>query len=261
MKRIEAISHCVIAHPLTSQFLARRSVNLSCIGLPVPQIHSSSMEKVSTSFKIVHAPSDRRAKGSDLIRAVVLDLGRSFPEIQYKELSGISNAEVLTELASADLLIDQLYSDTVLAGVGIEAASFGVATFVCGYGFEELRCHIDSNLLPPAFTSHPDNFRQTLAELLEDKDAIYALGVSAKNFVTSTWSIEQVSQRFLDVAIGHVKEEWTFNPSDVTYLCGSGLSMVDLQQIREAGVRRFGDSFIQIRSRHKLSQRFISLLK
>lgn len=261
MRRIEVISNCVIAHPLTSQFLSRRSVNSSCIGLPVPQIHYSSREKVSSSFKIVHAPSNRRAKGSDLIRDEVLDLSRIFPEIQYKELFGISNAEVLNELATADLLIDQLYSDTVLAGVGVEAASFGVATFVCGYGFEELRSHIDSALLPPAFTSHPDVFKQSLAELLEDKEAIYAMGASAKNFVTSIWSIEQVSQRFLDVAIGHVKEEWIFDPSKISYSCGSGLPMDDLQLILHAGLVRYGDSFFQIPPRHRLIQRFLSVLR
>ena len=59
--------------------------------------------------------------------------------VEYVELSGLSNSDVLTRLAEADLLIDQAYSDLPLSGVGMEAFVLGIPVLLSGYGLLDLK--------------------------------------------------------------------------------------------------------------------------
>lgn len=71
---------------------------------------------------VVHAPSDRRIKGTDAIEAAVR---ATRPPVELRVLSGLPHAAVLDALAEADLAIDQLNS--VTTGIfALEAMRAGV---------------------------------------------------------------------------------------------------------------------------------------
>jgi len=80
--------------------------------------------------RIVHAPSARGVKGSDIIEQALQTLRREGVDFELDLLEGRPNAEVKVALEKADIAIDQL----LLADYGkfaIEAAASGCAVAVC----------------------------------------------------------------------------------------------------------------------------------
>ena len=263
LRRIEQHSDLVIAHPLTSQLLRNLSVASMYIGLPGPERFDLPILKPilsDTGIRILHVPSDRRAKGSDKIGEIIQRIRLNKTDLIYQELSGVTNSEVLASIAQSDIVIDQLYSDTQLAGVGVEAASIGVAVLVGSYGASELAPLIEPNVIPPALVVHPNDFESELLNLIENSHFRSAIAQRCELFVSTRWSIENVSLRFLSAVDGTFPSNWYFNPMDVSYLYGSGLEESDLKAIWKLGFERYGDEFFNILHRPDLLQRIQSLI-
>lgn len=244
LRRLEKLSHEIVAHPLTSQFLTRPAICSGYIGNPPPAPHASLNDGRSDStFLILHAPSNRRVKGSDEIKRVIDRLSIKFPRIMYRELFNVPNSEVIQLLARADLVIDQLYIDTYLAGFGTEAASLGVPALSGSYAIRELRLMIDPSSQPPTLLVHPSLLESTLVRLLADQSSITELGRECHRFINEKGSISQVASRWLSVVLGDYPKTWTFKPTDFAYVYGIGLNEVELVTIAREGMRRFGESF------------------
>ena len=263
LHRIEQRSDLVIAHPLTSQLLSNPSVASIYIGLPGPQSFDLPIlepTKGGTGIRILHVPSDRRAKGSDKIHEIIERIQLDKTDLIYQELSGVTNSEVLARIAQSDIVVDQLYSDTQLAGVGVEAASLGVAVLVGSYGASELDQVIEQNALPPALVVQPKDFESELRHLIDDTKFRSVIAQRCQFFVCKHWSIENVSLRFLSAANGTFPSNWYFNPMDISYLYGSGHEEADLKAIWKLGFERYGDEFFYIMHRPDLLQRIKSLI-
>jgi hypothetical protein len=263
LHRIEQHSDLVIAHPLTSQLLRNPSVASMYIGLPGPERFDLPIPKPTlggTGIRILHVPSDRRAKGSDKIGEIIQRIRIDTTGVIYQELSGVTNSEVLARIAQSDIVIDQLYSDTQLAGVGVEAASIGVAVLVGSYGASEMVQVIEQNALPPALVVHPKDFEWELRHLIDNTQFRSATAQRCQLFVCNQWNIENVSLRFLSAVNGTFPSNWYFNPMDISYLYGSGHEETDLKAIWKLGFERYGDKFFNIMHRPDLLQRIQSLI-
>jgi hypothetical protein len=263
LHRIEQHSDLVIAHPLTSQLLRNPSVASMYIGLPSPErlelpVRETTLDR--NGIRILHAPSDRRAKGSDKIAEIIERIQLDNADLVYQELSGVTNSEVLASIALSDIVIDQLYSDTRLAGIGTEAASIGVAVLVGSYGASELDLVVDHNALPPALVVHPKDFEMELRHLIDNTQFRSEIAQRCKLFVSNQWNIENVSFRFLSAVNGTFPAHWYFNPMDISYLYGSGHEETDLKAIWKLGFERYGDAFFKITHRPDLLQRIQSLI-
>lgn len=70
--------------------------------------------RANAGVHVVHAPSNPRLKGTDVVRTAILQLQREMPELRYTELTGVASATVIESLASADIVVDQL----LLGGIG-----------------------------------------------------------------------------------------------------------------------------------------------
>ncbi|WP_448003819.1 glycosyltransferase [Agromyces bauzanensis] len=69
---------------------------------------------------IVHAPSNPALKGTDEVRRAISELAARRQDFEYRELSGVTNDEVLAALAEAHIVLNEFYS--YMPGVfGIEA--------------------------------------------------------------------------------------------------------------------------------------------
>ena len=104
---------------------------------------------------------------------------------------------VLAELARCDLVVDQLYADTPMSTLPAEAAAFGKATVVAGYGWDELRRVTSIEDLPPTVTCRPEEVEATIRALATDRDARRVAGEAARAFVTERWAPAAVAGRFL----------------------------------------------------------------
>lgn len=69
---------------------------------------------------VVHAPSNPLFKGTEIVRTAVEAVRTRHPELEYRELTGVDNAQVLDALRGAHVALNQFHS--YMPGVfGIEA--------------------------------------------------------------------------------------------------------------------------------------------
>lgn len=129
-----------------------------------------------SALRVLHAPSNRRVKGSDQIeagiRAAAVEAG-----LEPVTVSQASHSEVLAEIARADLVVDQLNSETpgVLAA---EAMALGKPVLV---EFDERKLAAFARPTP-AVPINADDLAARLVALARDPAERAALGESGKAY-------------------------------------------------------------------------------
>lgn len=78
----------------------------------------------SFSLKILHVPSESVVKGTAIIAKTFKKLQKKYPKIEFKILEKIPREKLLEEMASADILIDQLLIGWY-GGQAVEAMAMG----------------------------------------------------------------------------------------------------------------------------------------
>lgn len=255
VRRIERWANYVIGAPYSnSQFARRPFVNHFALGIPY-----SSTEKEEDSDRInhatesnhahktviLHSPSNPAIKGSATVERVVNSLTQAGFQIEYRVIAGRPNSEVLNALRGCDFVVDQVYSDTPLAGFATEAAWLGRATLVAGYALSELESLIPDGMVPPSVTCRPDELETALASLLTDPQRFHNIGIQANEFVRNKWEASAVALRYLRIVHGDIPANWWVTPGEVKYVQGMGLSETEIQKVVMNMVERKG-----IRSLH-----------
>lgn len=254
VRRFERGSTVVVGNPLSAQLHERPLVTFQAIGTlaldtagPAPAPPSSG-----DRLRLLHAPSVPAAKGTPLIREAVQQLRDEGVDVELVEITGRPNAEVLAALAACHLVVDQLYSDTFLAGFAAEAAAAGRAAVVGGYGFDELERALPAALVPPGYRCRPDELLDTLRRLATDHNDITRTGAAARSFVADGMSAPMVAERFVRLLDGDVPDEWRFDPADSDYLLGACLPEQEVDRIGREIVARHGLSALRIDDKPRL---------
>lgn len=255
VRRLQFLSTDIIAHPLNSQFLTKDAINATSIGIPPPASSNQiTIRNIPTyPLRIVHVPSDRAVKGSDRIKQIVEDIKSDLPGLlEYQEIHGVTNQVVLEILSNSDLLIDQLYSDTVWSGVGVEAANLSLPVVLGNVNLPELKKFVKPQYFPPAFVTSPENFEVLLREVVIDPYGIQTMGMRAKVFVDNNWDVKLVAIRFMRAITGQYDNDFAFDPLSVQHIFGGGISTRDLTAIWAEGYKRFGKKFFSLHRRPDL---------
>jgi glycosyltransferase involved in cell wall biosynthesis len=147
---------------------------------------------------IGHAPTNRSAKGSDTIIAVVQSLMNEFP-IDVELIEGLSHQEVLRRKARCDIFIDQLGE----LGYGlnaIEALAMGICTctaLVVGFA-EKYPDH-------PFVEVNADNLRARLAWLCRHPEERQRLRRRGREWIEKTHEARQVVRQIQELLPAHDK--------------------------------------------------------
>ena len=181
-------------------------------------------EESRTSVRILHAPSKPGPKGTPVIRHAIQSLKAKGHAIDFVEITGRPNREVLEELQRCDFVVDELYSDTPMAVFATEAAFAGKPTVVGGYYSQNILQDVASECIPPSLFCHPDDLENAIEKMVTDKAYREQLGQKAYGFVRTHWSAERVAARFLRLVDGDVPQDWFYDPYQIRYLHGCGLS-------------------------------------
>lgn len=160
--------------------------------------------KINEKIIILHAPSHAQGKGTSIIREAVNEALKINENVEYIELDGVSNEQLLCKLKNASLLIDQVYSDLPLSGLGMEAMVCGVPVLVSGYGLECLKLKYFDKPFPPVVICNPDQLEITIKSLIKDKVKLLELSKQGLDFVSNHWSIEKVGERYLQIINGDI---------------------------------------------------------
>lgn len=227
LRRIERYADHVIGQPLSSSLFAiRPQVNWLKIGPPIAplpsQVPPAESRPLGGPVRIVHSPSAPVPKGSPQIRAAIADLQSRGHDIDYIELVGRPNAEVLAEFASCDLVVDQVFSDYPLTRTYVEAAWFGKPCVMGGYGWDQLEALMAPGAVPPLKLTHPDQLTEAIEELVADASLRQDLGSRAQAFVRSQLLAERVAAHHVRLLSQGAPDDWYFDPAEVRYFEGYG---------------------------------------
>jgi hypothetical protein len=196
-------------------------------------------------------------KGSERIDEIIERLKNKGHAIDYVQIRGKPFKEVLVEIQKCDFVVDQVFSDTPMAGFAKESAWFGKPAVVGGYGFEILREFVSDQTWPPSMICQPDGLEKAILRLVEDVEYRKSLGEKAQRFVREKWAAGQVASRYLRLINGDVPSEWWFDPARVTYLEGAGQSTEKTRSIVQAIIERYGVESLQLSHRPALERAFV----
>jgi len=268
MALIEEYSDVVFGSPFsTTQFSRRKLINSFAIGLPMVSLNASdsitdysvlrSRREPCLGVRILHSPSHPAAKGSPLIVQAISNLKQKGHEIELILLQDKPHSDIIREIQYCDLVVDQVYSDTPMAGLATEAAWFGKPAVVGGYGFEYLKTLVPDDMWPPTKTCHPDDIQQAIEDLIIHREERLRLGMEAHKFVLEKLSPAQVARRYLRLIEGDIPQEWWLDPSTVTYLEGWGQPVERTQENIRHMVASLGVESLQLTHRPDLERAFL----
>lgn len=236
---------CVIGAPFsTTHFAEYPLINSFALGVPVSldieelacthPPKSAGTDIPTGTVVALHAPSNPISKGTGTIITAINRLQARGLPIELQLLTGRPWREVLSAIRQCDFVIDQVYSDTPMAGFAAEAAYFGRPAIVGGYGLDRLKQHIPLEMWPPSRTCHPDEIEMAIEELVTDVAGRKELGVRAQRFIHEQWSAAKVADRYVRLIDGNIPDEWILDPATVTYVEGIGQSVASTK----ASIRR-----------------------
>ena len=212
--------------------------------------------KAATLVRIVHSPSKPRVKGTAQIQAIVDRLKKRGLNLELVTLTGLTNEQVLAALRDCDLLVDQLYSDTPMAGLATEAAWLRKPALVGGYIARDMPQALRGMPVPPTRFVEPERFEAALEELVVSSSARKALASAAWHFVRTQWSCQQVATRLVCILRGDVPADWWFDPASVNYLAGCGLSEEAARERVRMLIAHAGIGALQLADKPELEQAF-----
>jgi glycosyltransferase involved in cell wall biosynthesis len=141
---------------------------------------------------LVHAPTRRGTKGTDLILAALDDLRVDGVRFDLRLLEQVPHDEVRSEMAAADVLLDN-----VVAGsygiVSLEAMACGKVA-VANLSDAIRARHPDA----PVVHVTPDTIREVLRGLLEDRPRRQVLAARGRPFVASVHDADVVARQLVE---------------------------------------------------------------
>lgn len=248
----------VLGAPLSSQFLCVPFIDWFQIGIPHKiEPYERFFKKNEGQIRILHSPSHPLLKGTSKIRQTIRSLEMKGHKIKFVEITGKPNVVVMQELDLCDFVVDQLYSDTPMAGFATEAAWFGKPAVVGGYGWEILKKHIPKDMFPPSQICHPDNLEAAIEQLITDEAYRKELGKKARQFVQEKWSSECVVERYMQLINDTFPEKWLKNPYDYLYMHGAGLPEDRVKEIVRNLILAKGLKTLQLADKPLLERAFV----
>jgi hypothetical protein len=262
----EKFCNLIIGSPYsTSHFANKKNINSFALGIPFDtspkeerKITFDNHKKVhSGKIIILHSPSHAAAKGTNSIVNIIDRLKKKGYLIEFILIQGKPFNDVLTEIQKCDFVVDQIYSDTPLAGFATEAAWFGKPSVVGGYGLSRLKSYIPLDMWPPSKICAPDEMEYAIEDLILNIEERRSLGLAAKKFVREKWKSAEVARRYLQLIEGNIPDQWWLDPSKVDYLEGAGQSIEKSKEAIRALVKNYGVESLQLAHRPALEKSFL----
>jgi hypothetical protein len=209
VRRAEKTSDAVVTWAGNTHFFAKPLFLHEKLGFPIARSRSSvgslPIESAKTPrskrVRILHMPSKPSAKGSDEISRVVGRLiDRGLP-IDFKLCTGLPNTDALEEIQKADLVIDQIYSDSSCGVLAAEASLIGRPAIIASKDQDWL-----TNVLGEAAGAtifiKPDELENIVERLVTRRDLRDRAANAGLEYVKENWNPENVAKGYLEILFG-----------------------------------------------------------
>jgi hypothetical protein len=262
VRMAEKHANIVVGSPLnTHYFSSSPFVNFLYIGFPQLQTANppspGSSKGYQTRVKVLHAPSKPELKGTNIISEIVKQLQNEGLHISYTQLTGVSNDQILAAISDADLVVDQLYSDTPMTGVAMEASAMGKACIMGGYGFKILEPFTPQEFKDIVITCHPDEIKETIRSTVLS-GCFRDRGERAKTFALEYLAPIDVARRLALVLEGRTPSNWWVDPHSMMYLMGVAQSESESIRQVQGMVEILGPSSLQLDHKPRLREALVS---
>jgi len=255
--------YIICAYP-SAQFFNRDLIHFLALGIPMDLSHIDMKSKdkgsSSKSCHIIHAPSTKKQKGSAIFQQIIQELQNEGYDIFYEEIFNMPNRKVLEQLVVCDFVLDEIYSDTTLAGLATEAAFFSKPTIVGSY-YTQIAKDLKSLPVPPSSYVEPTEIKSAIIKLIEDKEYRVALGKMAKVYIETKWSPETVATSFLSVINDDTPKDWFYDASKVDYFYGWGVSDEALKIFLKQYIDRYGKEGLFLSHNPSLENQILRFIK
>lgn len=262
VERVERHASAVICHVMSAQLHTRRTIAFLAVGIPrdpgAPLLPLGP-RGAGAPIRVLHAPSRLQDKGTQLVRDAVEAARASGVEVELEIVTGRPNREVLAAIAGCDFVVDQVFGDTPMGGFAAEAAARGRPAVVGGYGWDELRRVSDPAAMPPSHLCRPDELADAIVALATDDDRRHALGEAARRHVAQGWAPAEVARRFVAILSGEAPDGWWFDPAEVVYAHGVGMSEPAVSRAIGEVLDARGTAGLGVRDKPLLERRLVEL--
>lgn len=198
MRRWSALTsgHAIVCDPALAAFAERRFAQVHVVPF---RIDARTIEPVPPDPEvrtpvIVHAPSNRAAKGTDAVRAAIELLRGRGAALEYVEVHGASQAEAAAACRRADLVVDQLRMGS--HGVFAVEAMCMAKPVLCNVLPEHVPAY------PPGFPivrATPATLADVIADWLQRPHERRELGLASRAYAERVHDVRAVARRLLEV--------------------------------------------------------------
>jgi hypothetical protein len=137
---------------------------------------------------VIHAPSNPTIKGTPMIREAIEMVARRRP-VRSRLITGVSHEQVMAEMARADIVIDQMNSET--PGIfALEGMALGKPV-LCEYRKEMLGSFAGDT---PLVQVTPDTLADRLEAFCDDRERRLAVGREGARFVRRVHDADRVAK-------------------------------------------------------------------
>jgi hypothetical protein len=140
---------------------------------------------------VIHAPSNKDIKGTRFIIEAVDHLRRLGVKFDFQLIEGLPNSELRKVLSRSDILVDELFSETV-GTLSLEAMAAGNAVLV-----RYMAEYAGVPLLCPAQNITMATVEERLAYLIKDWEVRRGLAIEGRSFVEKHHHHVKVAQELL----------------------------------------------------------------
>jgi len=223
--RLQSLSDAVISWSHIGHFLTEEYFEMELVGFPVEKRVGVETRKVKPTqnvqppnrpgsfersaggvFKIIHCPSNPSAKGTNRLKDEISSIASAEFQLTVEVVTGEKNKVVREKLRDADLVVDQLYSDSLPSVFSTEALEEGVPVIMAGW---TIASSPHAKRFAPGLTvCHPDEVLALLkGEMAQAGRSDAPEPGSSQPFDISSWSSDTVARRLLVVAGLRVSSE------------------------------------------------------
>jgi len=148
------------------------------------------------SITIMHCPTNRTYKKSDLIEDAINKLIEEGYKINYKCITNVTHAKLKEEFISSDLIIDQL--NPWYGTVTIEAMALG-RPVICGYHNHLTFYDYGKFKDLPIINADIYNIYDVLKNVLENKYDLVEIGRKSREFVENVHDLKKLTKTLIDI--------------------------------------------------------------
>lgn len=150
-----------------------------------------------TKSRIVHTPTRRGFKGTDVVIDAIHKLREVRRDFEFQIVEGLAYADYLEAVRHADIVIDQVHSQSSgMNGLEMMAAGKVILTGSTPLG----RAYFPFGDESPAFDASPDPriLADTLSSVLDRKAEFPHIAQASRAYVERNHDVVKVAQQFLD---------------------------------------------------------------